>query len=138
MKPLLVDHICFAVKDLNRARRIFESIFDIKPDIEYTADKERIRVARYYVGEVAIELMEGTEPESDVSKFIEKEGEGFYLISFKVKDVEEGIKELKNKGFKLIDEKPRELYGNRYAFTLHPDESFGTLIEIIDGEFKLK
>ncbi len=137
MKPILVDHICFAVKDLEKARRIFESIFDIKPAAEYVAEEEKIRVLRYYVGEVAIELMEATSPDSDVARFIEKEGEGFYLISFKVEDVEKGIEELKKKGFRLIDEKPRYLLGNRYAFTLHPEESFGTLIEIIDGEFKL-
>ena len=137
MKPLSIDHICFAVKDLEKAKAIFETIFDIKPAVEYTSDEEKIRVIRYYVGDVAIELMEGTSPDSDVSRFLEKEGEGFYLISFKVEDVEKGIKELKEKGLKLIDEKPRELLGNRYAFTLKPEESFGCLIEILDGEFKL-
>lgn len=80
--------------------------------------------------------MEPTSDDGETAKFIKKKGEGFYLISIRVEDVEKGIEELKKKGFKLIDEKPRYLMGNRYAFTLKPNESFGTLIEILDGEFK--
>ena len=96
MKPICIDHICFAVRNLEDAKKI-----------------------------------------SETAKFIEKEGEGFYLISIRVEDVEKGMEELRKEGFKLIDEKPRELLGNRYAFTLNPRESFGCLIEILDGEFEL-
>ncbi len=137
MKPICIDHICFAVRNLEDAKKIFESIFDIRPNVEYVAEEEKIRVARYYIGDVAVELMEPTSEDSEVAKFIRKKGEGFFLISIRVEDVEKGIDELKKKGFKLIDEKPRELFGNRYAFTLNPRESFGCLIEILDGEFRL-
>ena len=82
--------------------------------------------------------MESTSPDGEVAKFIEKRGEGVFLISYKVDDVVEKIKELKEKGYKLIDEKPRELFGNRYAFINYPKEMCGVLTEIIDGEFQFK
>ncbi len=137
MKPICIDHICFAVRNLEDAKKIFESIFDIRPNVEYVAEEEKIRVARYYIGDVAVELMEPTSEDSEVAKFIRKKGEGFFLISIRVEDVEKGMEELRKKGFRLIDEKPRKLLGNRYAFTLNPRESFGCLIEILDGEFEL-
>ena len=89
----------------------------------------------YYVGEVAVELMEATETDSDVSRFIERRGEGFFLISYRVDDVDEALAELEAKGRKTIDQKPRELLGNRYAFIHYPKDLCGVLTEVLDGEF---
>jgi len=130
-----IDHICFAVKDLDAAREKYESILGFKLDTLYTAESEKIRVARYYVGEVAIELMEATGPESEVAKFIERQGEGFFLISYRVPDVDDALAELGRKKNKLIDDKPRKLMGNRYAFINYPNELNGILTELLDGDF---
>ena len=135
MKIEKIDHICFAVKDLDSARKKYEEDLGFTLDTLYTAKSEKIRVARYYVGEVAIELMEATGPASEVAKFIEKRGEGFFLISYRVPDVVAAQKELKEKGRELIDDRPRELMGNRYAFIDRPNELCGILTEILDGEF---
>ena len=135
MKAEKIDHICIAVKDLDQARRIYEDTFGLELAHEYVAESENIRVARYYLGEVALELMESTTPDGDVARFIRKKGEGVFLISYRVKDVESGLAELKAKGARLIDETPRHLMGNRYAFIMPPGDTCGVLAEILDGDF---
>ena len=135
MKAEKIDHICIAVKDLDQARRIYEETLGLELALEYVAESENIRVARYYIGEVALELMASTSPDGDVAKFIRKKGEGVFLISYRVKDVESGLAELKAKGARLIDKTPRHLMGNRYAFIMPPGDTCGVLTEILDGEF---
>jgi methylmalonyl-CoA/ethylmalonyl-CoA epimerase len=135
LKAEKIDHICIAVKDLDQARRIYEETFGLELALEYVAESENIRVARYYLGEVALELMESTSPDGDVARFIRKKGEGVFLISYRVEDVESGLAELKAKGARLIDETPRHLMGNRYAFIMPPDDTCGVLTEILDGDF---
>ncbi len=132
MKLEKIDHICIAVKDLKKAQETYEKILGLKLDCVYIAEKENIKVARYYIGEVGLELMESTSPEGDVGKFIEGRGEGVFLISYRVPNVEEALADLKAQGYKLIDEKPRHLLGSRYAFINHPKELYGVLTEIMD------
>ncbi len=136
-KPSKIDHICLAVKNLGKARKIYEDVLGLELDCEYIAVSENIKVARYYIGEVALELMESTSPTGEVAKFINKNGEGVFLISYAVDDVEKMMNELKNKGHTLIDKKPRELCNNRYAFINPPPQMCGVLTEIVDGDFKL-
>lgn len=135
MKAEKIDHICIAVKDLDQARRIYEETLGLELALEYVAESENIRVARYYIGEVALELMASTSPDGDVARFIRKKGEGLFLISYRVKDVESGLAELKVKGARLIDKTPRHLMGNRYAFIMPPGDTCGVLMEILDGDF---
>ncbi len=135
MQVQKIDHICFAVADLERTKRIYSENLSMKPDLEYVADSEHIKVARYYVGGVAIEFMEPTSRDCDVARFIEQRGDGAFLISYRVDNLDTALEELKAKGAKLIDEKPRELFGNRYAFIQKPSEMAGVLVELLDGEF---
>jgi methylmalonyl-CoA/ethylmalonyl-CoA epimerase len=135
LKAEKIDHICIAVKDLDQARRIYEETLGLELALEYVAESENIHVARYYLGEVALELMESTSPDGDVARFIRKKGEGVFLISYRVKDVASGLVELKAKGARLIDETPRHLMGNRYAFIMPPGDICGVLTEILDGDF---
>jgi len=135
MKLKAIDHLCIAVKDLDTARRAYEEDLGLELDGLYVAGSEKIRVARYYVGDVALELIEATSPDSEVAKFIEKRGEGFFLISYRVDDVEDALTELRAKGVKTIDHRPRHLKGNRYAFIHYPKELSGVLTELLDGEF---
>lgn len=132
MKIERIDHFCIAVRDLQKARLAYEGIMGLELDTLYVAEKEKIRVARYYVGDVALELMESTSPEGEVAKFVQRRGEGFFLISYRVADVEEALEELTERGHKLIDEKPRSIMGYRYAFINHPRELCGVLTEVAD------
>lgn len=137
MKLEKIDHICFAVKDLEETKRVYQEDFGLTPTYEYVAESEKIKVARYYIGDVAVECMESTAPDGQVAKFIESRGEGVFLISYKVDDLSKAMDELKGKGVKLIDSKPRELFGNRYAFVHHPNKLNGVLTELLDGDFDI-
>lgn len=137
MKIQKIDHICFAVRDLAETKRIYKKDLNLDPALEYTAESEKIKVARYYIGEVAIEFMESTHSDSEVAKFINKRGEGFFLISYKVDNLPSALEELRGKGVELIDNRPRRLFGNRYAFIHHPSRLGGVLTELLDGDFDL-
>ena len=96
MKVNKIDHICIAVKNLDEARQVWEPVLGKdKPDDEYVDEPEKIRVARYWVGEVGFELMESTTPDGDVAKFIEKRGEGVMVLSFNVDKTRDAMEELR-------------------------------------------
>jgi methylmalonyl-CoA/ethylmalonyl-CoA epimerase len=137
MKLEKIDHICFAVKDLEETKKVYKEDFGLTPTYEYIAESEKIKVARYYIGDVAVECMESIAPDGEVAKFIDTKGEGVFLISYKVDDLSKAMDELKRKGIELIDSKPRELFGNRYAFVHHPDKLNGVLTELLEGDFDI-
>lgn len=126
MKAKKIDHICFVVKDLTKARRMYEEHLGFELCCQYIAPSEKIKVARYYVGEVAVEL---TEPygEGEVSQFLERHGEGFFLISYRVDNVEKGLAELAGKGEKTIDKRPRWIFGNFMHSFNHPADGVAFL-----------
>jgi methylmalonyl-CoA/ethylmalonyl-CoA epimerase len=131
-----LDHICVAVKSLEEARKTWEPFLGKdRPDEEYVDEREKIRVARYYLGEVGFELMESTAPEGEVTKFIEKRGEGVMLLSFKVDDTRAAIAELQGKGYPFIPDAGGEIARPfrecEFAF-IHPKKLNGVLTEIID------
>ena len=107
------------------------------PTCQYIAESEKIKVARYSIGEVAVEFIESTAPDGEVAKFVESRGEGAYLIAYKVDDLSKAMQELKDKNIKLIDHRPRELFGTRYAFVHHPDKLHGVLTELLEGDFDI-
>jgi methylmalonyl-CoA/ethylmalonyl-CoA epimerase len=140
MKVNKIDHICIAVKDLEAARKIWEPVLGKqKPDDAYVDEPEKIRVARYWLGEVGFELMESTTPDGDVAKFVEKRGEGVMIIGLNVDNTREAMDELKEKGYPLLGG-ARPFRDCEYAF-LHPKRMNGVLVEVIDykwNEFEKK
>jgi methylmalonyl-CoA/ethylmalonyl-CoA epimerase len=131
MKVNKIDHICIAVKNLDEARKIWEPILGKpEPDDPYVDELEKIRVARYWLGEVGFELMESTTPDGDVAKFIEKKGEGVMLISFNVNNTQEAMDELKAKDYPFIGG-ARPFRDCEFAF-VHPKAVNGVLLELID------
>ena len=137
MKIEKIDHISFAVKDLEETKRAYKEDFGLIPTCQYIAESEKIKVARYTIGEVAVEFMESTAPDGEVAKFIDNRGEGAFLISYKVDDLSKAMQELKDKNIKLIDHRPRELFGTRYAFVHHPNKLHGVLTELLEGDFDI-
>ncbi len=135
MKINKIDHICIAVKDLEEARKVWESMLGkSEPDDSYIDDNEQIRVARYWIGEVGFELMESTSPTGEVAKFIEKRGEGVMLISFNVDNTRQAMNELKDKGYSFIGG-ARPFRDYEFAF-LHPKKMNGVLTELIDDKWE--
>ena len=140
MKLNKIDHICIAVKNLGEARIVWEPLLGKdKPDDEYVDELEKIRVARYWIGEVGFELMESTTPDSDVAKFIEKRGEGVMVISLNVDNTREAVKDLQAKGYPFIPDSRGEIARPfrdcEFAF-VHPKKLNGVLTEIIDYKRK--
>ena len=135
MKANKIDHICIAVKDLDEARKVWEPVLGkSEPDDAYIDEPEKIKVARYWVGEVGFELMESTTPDGDVAKFIEKRGEGIMLISLNVDNTREAMDELKQKDYPFIGG-ARPFRDCEFAF-VHPKKMNGVLLELIDYKWK--
>jgi methylmalonyl-CoA/ethylmalonyl-CoA epimerase len=136
MKLNKLDHICIAVKNLDEARKVWEPLLGKdKPDHAYVDELEKIRVARYWIGEVGFELMESTSPDGDVAKFIERRGEGVMLISFNVDNTREAVKELQGKDYPFIPDSRGEIarpfLDCEFAF-VHPKKLNSVLTELID------
>jgi methylmalonyl-CoA/ethylmalonyl-CoA epimerase len=132
MKVNKVDHICIAVKNLAEACKIWEPVLGkSKPDVVYVDEPEKIKVARYWVGEVGFELMESTTPDGEVARFIEKKGEGIMLISFNVDSTRRAMDELEQKAYPFIGG-PRSFQNSEFAF-IHPKKMTGVLLELIDS-----
>lgn len=135
MKVNKIDHICIAVKNLEEARKIWEPVLGkSKPDDAYVDELEKIKVARYWVGEVGFELMESTTPDGEVAKFIEKRGEGVMIISFNVDHTRSAMEELKAQGYPFIGG-ARPFRDCEFAF-IHPKKMNGVLLELIDYKWK--
>jgi len=128
-----VDHICLAVKDLEDAKKKWAPLLGkAEPDDAYVDEPEKIKVARYYLGDVGFELMESTTPDGDVAKFIEKRGEGIMLVSFNVDSTSRAVNELKEKGYPFIGGL-RPFRNCQFAF-VHPKATNGVLLEYIDDK----
>ncbi len=133
MKINKIDHICIAVKNINEARKVWEPVLGkSRPDDEYIDESEKIKVARYWVGEVGFELMESTTPDGDVARFIEKRGEGVMVISFNVDNTREAMGELQQKDYPFIGD-ARPFRDCEFAF-VHPKKMNGVLLELIDDK----
>lgn len=136
MKPSHIEHIGIAVSDLKSAIEFYENVLGLKCyNIEEVTD-QKVRTAFFKVGETKIELLESTDPEGPIGKFIEKKGEGIHHIAFSVENIQEQLTAAAGKGIRLIDSMPRKgAEGLDIAF-LHPKSTAGVLIEICENKNK--
>ena len=134
MKPTHIEHIGIAVNSLAEAVPFYENVLGLKCySIEEVAD-QRVKTAFFMVGQTKIELLESTDPEGPIGKFIEKRGEGIHHIAFAVADLEERLREAEAAGIKLIDLHPRRgAEGLSIAF-MHPKSTFGVLTELCEDK----
>ena len=127
-----LDHIAIAVSKLDEALQIYQKILGLKLEKTMVVEDQKVRLAFLLAGETKIELLEPTATESAVSRFIEKKGEGVHHIALKVTNIEGFLKQLKEKGIALVDEKPRVgAEGGKIAF-LHPKSLKNVLIELFE------
>ena len=134
MKPSHIEHIGIAVRDLNSSVSFYEKVFNLKCyNIEEVAD-QKVRTAFFMVGQTKIELLESTDPEGPIGKFIQNKGEGIHHIAFAVNNIEDQLKHAEKEGVKLIDVNPRKgAEGLDIAF-LHPKSTSGVLIELCEDK----
>ena len=132
MTTSYVEHIGIAVKNLQESIQLYENILGVPCyNVEEIPD-QKVRTAFFHIGQTKIELLESTDPEGPVSKFIERKGEGVHHIAFAVANLAEALREVEAKGFQLIDKHPhRGAEGLNIAF-LHPKSTGGVLLELCD------
>jgi methylmalonyl-CoA/ethylmalonyl-CoA epimerase len=132
MKIKHIDHIGIAVKSIEQAGKFYTEILGLKiQDIETVAD-QKVNVAFLPITDSEVELLESTEPDGPVSKYIDARGEGVQHIAFRVENIEASLEELKSKGVRLIDQKPRDGAGGAKIAFIHPKETNGVLVEICE------
>jgi len=124
-----VDHIAIAVKNLDEGLKTFEALLGIKAAHVKEVPDQKIRAAMINVGNVEIELIQPTAPDTGVAKFLESRGEGVHHICLEVDDVDKELQEMAAKGIELIDKKWRMGLAGKIGF-LHPKSAKGVLIEL--------
>ncbi len=127
-----INHFGIAVKDLDEAMRFYGENLDLEIEGMEEIREQKVKVASILVGESRIELLQSTDPDGPVAKFIEKKGEGIHHIALEVERIEGTLQKLRERGVQLIDEKPRSgAHGMKIAF-LHPRSTKGVLIELCE------
>ena len=125
-----IDHIGIAVRSIEKASELFSNLLGLKVTGEERVEGQKVKVAFLPLGDSELELLESTEPEGPIARFIEKKGEGIQHIAFRVDNIEKTLEKLKKEGVRLIDEKPRYGAGGAKIAFLHPKDTNGILIEL--------
>ena len=125
-----VDHIGIAVSNLEESLKLYTELLGLKLHGTETVEEQKVKVAFLPLGDTEIELLESTETDGPIAKFIESRGQGIQHIAFKVDNIEKALADLKEKGIRLIDEKPRYGAGGAKIAFLHPKATNGVLIEL--------
>ena len=124
-----VDHIGIAVKNLEDAVKFYESL-GFKATGYETVEEQKVKVAFLPCGDSELELLESTEPDGPIARFIEKNGPGIQHIAIRVDDIEKALEELKAQEVRLIDQTPRYGAGNARIAFVHPKATGGVLLEL--------
>lgn len=127
---LKVDHIGIAVKDLEQAKKFYTEVLGMKAMGEEVVEQQKVKVCFIPTGDSEVELLESTAPDGPIAKFIEKNGEGIQHIALRVDNIENALADLKEKGVRLIDEKPRYGAGGASIAFVHPKATGGILLEL--------
>ena len=127
-----IEHIGIAVKDLDSAITYYENVLGLKCYAIEEVTDQKVKTAFFMVGQTKIELLESTDPEGPIGKFIEKRGEGVHHLAFNVPGLSDALNEIDENGIQLIDKTPRKgAEGMNIAF-LHPKSTFGVLTEFCE------
>ena len=125
-----IEHIGIAVRDLEAAKGIYQSLLNTPVYKTETVETEHVITAFLQTGPNKIELLTATHPDSAIAKFIEKKGEGIHHIAFAVADIRSEMKRLKAEGFTLLSDEPKPGADNKLVCFVHPKSANGVLIEL--------
>ena len=125
-----LEHIGIAVKNLEISIPLFEKLLNTPCYKTEIVESEQVNTAFFQTGQSKIELLESTNPEGVINKFIEKKGEGIHHVAFEVQDIEAEMKRLAREGFVLLNEKPKIGADNKLVCFLHPKGTNGVLVEL--------
>ena len=127
---LRIDHLGIAVKNLEAARKFYADVLGIEAAGEEVVAEQKVKVCFLPCGDSELELLESTDPQGPVGKYIEKNGEGIQHVALRVDNIEAALADLKAKGVRLIDEKPRYGAGGASIAFVHPKATGGILLEL--------
>lgn len=125
-----IEHIGIAVKELSLSVPLFEKLLNASCYKTETVETEKVNTAFFQKGETKIELLESTDPNGVIARFIEKKGEGLHHIAFEVTDIKAEMKRLQQEGFVLLSEEPKAGADNKLVCFLHPKGTNGVLVEL--------
>jgi methylmalonyl-CoA/ethylmalonyl-CoA epimerase len=125
-----IEHIGIAVKNLSLSIPLFEKLLNTVCYKTEAVESEKVNTAFFQTGPNKIELLESSDPDGVIARFIEKKGEGLHHIAFEVTDIEAEMKRLKSEGFVLLNETPKAGADNKLVCFLHPKNTNGVLIEL--------
>ena len=125
-----IEHIGIAVKDLEASNKLFEALFGKGHYKIESVESEGVKTSFFQLGESKIELLEATDEDSPIAKFIKKRGEGIHHIAYDVDDIAAEVERLKEEGFKILNETPKKGADNKLVVFLHPKSTNGVLVEL--------
>ena len=125
-----IEHIGIAVKDIDEAEQRFAKLLGTASYKRETVDSEGVITSFFKTGDSKIELLAPTHPDSPIQKFLDKKGEGIHHLAFEVDDIEEKMTVLKQEGFILINDQPKDGADNKKIAFIHPKSTGGILVEI--------
>ncbi len=127
-----LDHIGIAVKNIEESLKFYSDALGLNLEGIEIVKEQKVKTAFLLLGSTHIELLEATETDSPIGKFIEKRGEGLHHIAIKVENIEEHISKLDEKDIKLIDKEPKTGAGNKKIAFVHPKSTSGVLLELCE------
>ncbi len=130
MSLLKIEHIGIAVKDLQNSNELFRKLLGVAHYKTESVESEKVTTSFFQVGDSKIELLEASDPDSPIGKFIEKRGEGIHHIAFEVADIKVEIARLEAEGFVALNTEPKRGADQKWVAFLHPKSTNGVLIEL--------
>ncbi len=127
-----IEHLGIAVPNLAESKALFVQLMGSPAYKEETVESDGVRTSFFQAGPNKLELLEGTRPDSPISKFIEKKGPGIHHIAFAVTDIEAHVTRLLNEGFRVLNESPKKGADGKKVVFLHPKDSNGVLVELCE------
>ena len=125
-----IEHLGIAVKDLNKSNELFKKLLGEQSYKTEAVDSESVTTSFFKVGDQKIELLEASEPNSTIARFIEKRGEGMHHLAFHVESIDEEIERLEKEGFEFVSKTPTKGADNKMVVFLHPKTTNGVLVEL--------
>ena len=125
-----ISHLGIAVKDLNKAKEMYRKLLQIEPSKMEYVEEQKVNVVKFTIGQSTIELLEGTSPDSPISKFVEKRGEGIHHVAYESDNIKSELLRLGEEGFDLINKEPRVGSDNMLIAFIKPSSVGGVLTEV--------
>lgn len=130
-----IEHLGIAVSNLKEANELYTKLLGVSPYKEEAVESEGVTTSFFQVGDIKIELLEGTREDSPISKYVEKRGQGIHHIAYATDDINSEISRLQNEGFILLNETPKPGADGKVVAFLHPKSAGGVLVELcMDAE----